>query len=135
MPNKFLSLSLSLLLGSAQAGDILVIGHENVPPIDPPVIERIFTGRVISVAGVAITPVTLKPGTAERDQFLRRFLDQDEEQYTGYWTVRRYIGKGAPPAEFAGAAELIRYIQATPGAVGYIQDRELPAGIQVLARR
>lgn len=124
-----------LMLGPAYAGDILVIGHGNVPPIDPPVIEKIFTGRVISIAGVNITPVTLKRGMAERDHFLQRFLGQDEEKYTAYWTVRRYIGKGAPPSEFASAEELIRFIQSTPGAVGFIEESELPADIQELARR
>lgn len=132
---QLLPITVSLALCSAHAGEILVIGHVNVPAIDVPVIERIYTGRVISVSGVAITPVTLKAGMAERDRFLQRFLGQDEEKYTAYWTVRRYIGKGAPPHEFASAAELIRYIQSTPGAIGFVEDTDLPEDIQVLARR
>lgn len=132
---KLLPMAVFLALGAAHAGDILVIGHGNVPPLDPPVIEKIFTGRIISVDGVDIAPVSLKPGMRERDRFLQRFLGQDEDKFTAYWTVRRYIGKGAPPPVFPSTEALITHIQTTPGAVGFIEETELPAGIQVLARQ
>ena len=39
-----------------------------------------------------------------RQRFLADFLDTEEDQYVGYWTVRRYVGKGTPPVELRQAA-------------------------------
>jgi ABC-type phosphate transport system substrate-binding protein len=132
---KVVSLAVSLALLQAHAGEIVVIGNSNVPKIDTATVQKIYTGKYISVAGVSVTPVGAKSGTAMRNRFLQDYLNQDEEKYTAYWTVRRYIGKGAPPVELSSSAEVISYVQATPGAVGYIDEAELRQGLNVIARK
>lgn len=132
---KVVSLAVSLAFAPAQAGEIVVIGNSNVPKMDAATVQKIYTGKFISVSGVNVTPVGVKPGATARNRFLQEFLNQDEEKYTAYWTVRRYIGKGAPPAELASAADVISYVQTTPGAVGYIDEAELRPGVNVIARR
>lgn len=132
---KVVSLAVSLAFAPAQAGEIVVIGNSNVPKMDTATVQKIYTGKFISVSGVNVTPVGVKPGATARNRFLQEFLNQDEEKYTAYWTVRRYIGKGAPPAELASAADVISYVQTTPGAVGYIDEAELRPGVNVIARR
>ena len=132
---KIVSLAVSLAFSTAQAGEVVVIGNSNVPKMDAATVQKIYTGKFISVSGINVTPVGLKPGTAARNRFLQDFLNQDEEKYTGYWTVRRYIGKGAPPAELTSAAEVINHVQNTPGAVGYLDEAELKPGLNVIARK
>lgn len=132
---KLVTLAVFLSFAHAQAGEIVVIGNSNVPKMDVATIQKIYTGKSISVAGISVTPVGVKPGAATRNRFLQDFLNQDEEKYTAYWTVRRYIGKGAPPAELVSAAEVIGYVQSTPGAIGYIDEAELKQGVNVIARR
>lgn len=132
---KVVSLAVSLVLLQAQAGEIVVIGNSNVPKIDTETVQKIYTGKYISVAGVSVTPVGVKPGMSMRNRFLHDYLNQDEEKYTAYWTVRRYIGKGAPPAELPSPAEVINYVQSTPGAVGYIDEADLKQGLNVIARK
>lgn len=130
---KVISLAVSLLFAQARAGEIVVIGNSNVPKMDAVTIQKIYTGKFVTVEGINVTPVSVKPGMAMRIRFLQDFLAQNEEKYTAYWTVRRYIGKGVPPKEFASAAEVINYVQTTPGAVGYIDDSELKQGLNVIA--
>jgi len=132
---KVISLTVSLAFAQAHAGEIVVIGNSNVPKMDAVTIQKVYTGKVISVSGINVTPVGVKPGAGSRNLFLQGFLKQDEEKYTAYWTVRRYIGKGAPPTELASAADVISYVQSTPGAVGYIDEAELKPGMNVVARR
>lgn len=132
---KVVSLAVFLAFAQAHAGEIVVIGNSNVPKMDAVTVQKVYTGKFISVDGVNVTPVGVKPGAASRNRFLQDFLKQDEEKYTAYWTVRRYIGKGVPPAELASAADVISYVQSTPGAVGYIDEAELKQGINVIARR
>ncbi|MDD2366946.1 MAG: hypothetical protein PHN84_12345 [Desulfuromonadaceae bacterium] len=127
--------ALSLTLAKAHAGEIVVIGNGNVPKMDTVTVQKIYTGKFIKVSGVSVKPVGVKPGAVTRNTFLREFLNQDEEKYTAYWTVRRYIGKGVPPADLQSAAEVIKYVQSTPGGVGYIDEAELKPGMNVVARR
>jgi ABC-type phosphate transport system substrate-binding protein len=119
----------------AQAGDIVVIGHSNVPKMDVLTVQKIYTGKFIAVAGVSVVPVGMTSGSPVRSRFLQEFLGQDEEKYDAYWTVRRYIGKGTPPSEMADAADVIRYVLSTPGGIGYIDAVELRTGLNVLARK
>ena len=132
---RFIALSVSLLFTQTFAGEILVIGNSNLAKMDTVTIQKIYTGKFISVAGVNVTPVAVKPGTISRNKVLNDFLNQDEEKYTAYWIVRRYIGKGVPPTELDTAGDVIRYVQANPGAIGYIEDTEFRQGMNVIARQ
>ena len=128
-------LTVTLTFARAYAGQMVVIGNSNVPRMDTVSVQRVYTGRIISFAGVNITPVSLKPGMEERSRFLREFLTQDEEKYTAYWTVRRYIGKGVPPVELPSTGDIVKYVTSTPGAVGYIDESELKPGMNVIVRK
>jgi len=128
-----LSLLLILALSEAHAQNVVVIGHPSVGKLQPGTVQRIFTGKAIEVDGTHVTAVNLKPGTL-RDRFLQRYLNQDNDKYTAYWTVRRFIGKGIPPKELSSAAEVIDFVQNTPGAIGYIDESELKPGLNVVSR-
>jgi ABC-type phosphate transport system substrate-binding protein len=128
-------LLLMLTLAATAAAEVVVIGHPGLSKLDGATVQRIFTGKVIEVGGVPVTAVNAIAGSSVRREFLERIVEQNEEKYTAYWTVRRYIGKGAPPRELPTSAEVIRFVMATPGAVGYIDDGDLRAGLNVLLRR
>ena len=132
---KFLPLIMCQVFTQVQASEIVVIGNSNVPKMDLATIQKIYTGKIISIADVNVKPVNVKTGMVERNRFLQDFMNQDEEKYTAYWTVRRYIGKGAPPNELSSAEEVINYVQSTPGGVGYIDEVELKSGLNVLGRK
>lgn len=127
-------LALACGCGPAAAG-VVVVGHPVLGKVDGATVQKIFLGKMIELGGVGVTAVNTQPGSALRERFLRAYLEQDEEKYTAYWTVRRYIGKGAPPRELAGAAEVIQFVQNTPGAIGYIDETELKPGVNVLLRK
>ena len=131
---QFLLLSISFSVAHIAAAEVVIVGNSNVPKIDVATVQKIYAGKFISVEGVNITPVSLKTGSTQREQFLQIFMNQDEEKYTAYWTVRRYVGKGTPPNELESAAEVIKFIQSTPGAVGYIDETEVKDGVRVLLR-
>ena len=116
-------------LGSARAQEVMVVAHLDVPAISEATLKNIFLGKITEVNGVPAIPVNLPSGAPARSAFMRLVMDQDDEKYVGYWTVRRYIGKGAPPRELASPREALDYICHTPGAIGYIGGAdESPAG-------
>jgi len=130
---QILLAALLLVMPAAGASNnVVVIGHPNVGKLDAPTLQKVYTGKVIEVGGVAVTAVSAKQGSAVRIRFLRTFLNQDEDKYTGYWTVRRYIGQGVPPRELPSSADVIAFVQSTPGAIGYIDEAELKPSMNVV---
>lgn len=118
----------------ASAG-VLLIGHPGMPRLDDGTVQKIYSGKVVEVGGVNVMAVNARSGSTLRSQFLQTYLNQDEEKYTAYWTVRRYIGKGSPPRELPSGAEIINFVQGTPGAIGYIDEADLRPGLNVLLRK
>jgi ABC-type phosphate transport system substrate-binding protein len=86
------------------------------------------------VEGIRVTAVNASSGSEVRRRFLREYLNQDEDVYTAYWTVRRYIGKGASPRELPSSTEVINYVRSTPGAIGYIDEADVQPGLNVLLK-
>ena len=123
------------LLPSAMAGEVLVIGHPGMGKLDGTAIQKIFTGRIVELGGSPIIAVNQPPGSPARNRFLEAFLGQDEEKYTAYWTVRRFIGKGLPPKDLSTASEIMQFVHTTPGAIAYIDAAELKPGLNILARK
>ena len=101
----------SLLSGAAGGGaaeEIVVIAHPTLPKADRPTLLRLYTGRTVSIGMQSVTPLNLSAGNPLREKFLKDCLEQTEEQYTGYWLVRRYVGKGAPPPELSSVDEVLK---------------------------
>jgi ABC-type phosphate transport system substrate-binding protein len=119
---------------AAQAA-VVIVAHPTVRKLDTAQVQRIYTGRVVELAGQALQPVNYQPGSPTRQRFLNEFLQQDEERYTAYWTVRRYVGKGVPPRELNTLSEVIAYINSTPGAIAYLEEAEVPQGMNIVAGR
>jgi ABC-type phosphate transport system substrate-binding protein len=126
----------ALSLGTARAADddLVVVAHAAVPKLDLQTLQRLYTGRVVEVSGVDIVVVNAAPGSAARQRFLAQVMQQDDERYRAYWTVRRHVGKGTPPRELRSAAEVLEFVQANPGAVGYVSAAELRPGFNVVFR-
>jgi len=130
------TLVLILASESRAAGLLLVVANADTPPLDEVMLQRVYLGKVVEVDGKPITPVNLAKGNAARKAFMEHVLTQDDERFIGYWTVRRYIGKGSPPREFATAEQQLQYLRATPGAVGYVDDSvDVTQGLRTLLKK
>lgn len=135
MKTPVIPLGLLLITGVACANEeVVVIASGSLPKVDLPTLQRLYTGRIVSVDQQAATPFNLPAGDPLRKRFLEGILGQTEEQYTGYWLVRRYVGKGAPPQEFATVGEMLRQLASTPGAVAYVPVSKVPSGANIIYR-
>jgi len=120
----------------AQADALVVIGHAGVPKVDAATVARLYTGRAIEADNQPVTVYHLAPGHALRVRFLAACLQTDEEHYRAYWTVRRHVGRGTPPRDVAGVAQMLELVTRTPGAVGYLDAATAAGekGLNVLCR-
>ncbi len=127
------ALSTGRLLAQAESG-IVVVGHAALPRIEAALVQRLYTGRAIEAGGQLATVLNLRSGHPLRQRFLAAYLQTDEERYRAYWTVRRHVGKGAPPREVDGVTEMLDLVVRTPGAMGYVDLRDVPAGTNIICR-
>ncbi len=132
---SLLPLLLLLLAPATGAEGIAIISHDPLPRVDATVIQRLYAGKVVEIRGVSVSPINLPAGHPLRARFLATFLGQDEEHYTSYWTVRRFVGLGSPPRELRTSAEVIAHVRTNPGAVAYIDADEVPAGMNILQQK
>lgn len=122
---KSLILSLSLVLAlvmTAQAGNVMVIANKNVVVVSltKAELQQIFLDKVMFWSnGKRVIPVIQKGGTAHAD-FLQKFLGLTPLQYDAYWKQAIFTGTGKPPKSVAGDSDVVLFVSATDGAVGYI---------------
>lgn len=126
---------LLLGLGStpARAGTV-VIAHDAFPAqrIERSELLRIYQGKVSRFEGTRITLATLQGGPAH-ERFARDYLGRTPQQFMNYWRKMVFSGKGQLPRSFATDAQLVAYVAATPGAIGYIDEATPHRGVRVLS--
>lgn len=125
---------LALPVGAQDREAPVLIGHAGLPRTDLLTVQRLYTGRAVEVGGVNVVVVNAWPGSKLRERFMASVMNQDDDRYVAYWTVRKHIGKGTPPRELKTAAEVIDFVQTTPGGIGYVAVGDLRAGLNVLLR-
>jgi hypothetical protein len=85
--------------------------------------------------GSTILPVDLATRYSVRDQFTHEVLRKTSAQLKNYWNQRIFSGKGTPPPEARVIADVIAYVLANHGAVGYIPAEVDPGGAKVIEVR
>jgi len=127
--------ALAVALPAWADDNVVVIANTGLRGLDAESLKRIWAGRTIALDGTALRPVNLPAGHPVRRRFLATVMQQDDDEYVAYWTVRRYVGKGAPPRELGNSAEVIEFVRSTPGAIGYIDAADVKPGLSVVFRR
>lgn len=83
--------------------------------------------------GRAALPVDLDAQSAVRRGFSRRVLQRDVASVKTYWQQMIFSGRGVPPAEKASDSEVLAFVRANNGAVGYVSsDTALGEGLKSL---
>jgi ABC-type phosphate transport system substrate-binding protein len=49
-----------------------------------------------------------------------------------YWQQQIFSGRDVPPVEKSSDADIITFVRATPGAIGYISDKTPASGLTVI---
>lgn len=119
-------LSALLIQGGACAGE--VIAHPSVS-LSADEIRDVFLGEKQFTGNLKLVPVD---NTAIQSEFLATVLQTDAQKYSARWMKKTFREGLAPPARKGSDAEVIEFVRATPGAVGYV-SRPWP-GFKVLEK-
>lgn len=124
------------LPGTAAGQDYKVVVNEanTIKEISQQQITRCFMKQMSKWPnGVPVTPVDQAAGSAVRESFSENVLGRDVSAVKSYWQRQIFSGRGVPPPEKASDGEVLAFVRANPGAVGYVaSDTDLGTGVKLL---
>jgi ABC-type phosphate transport system substrate-binding protein len=83
--------------------------------------------------GVDVLPVDQKATSSVRDHFSARVHDHSVAFVIRYWHRVVFSGRGVPPPVAGSDAEVMTFVGANRGGVGYVSSAaQLPPGVKVL---
>lgn len=83
--------------------------------------------------GTPVLVADLPPEADVRGAFSQRVLARSVGTVRAYWQQRIFSGRDVPPPEKASEAEVLDFVRAHPGAIGYVSPgAALPRGVRAL---
>ncbi|HVI55999.1 MAG TPA: hypothetical protein VM621_13225 [Luteibacter sp.] len=99
---------------------------------DRDILRNIYLKRIfVDNDGVKLTPVNLPAHSPLRDAFTRTILHMSEQPMQDYWD-KQYFQGVSPPYVLASDEAVVRFVAATPGAVGYVASCHADASVRVV---
>lgn len=123
-----------LILAGSLAEEV-IITNSSTKMLDEATLKKIYLGKKKAWEnGEKIILTTLKKGETH-ESFMLRLINRRPEQFTIYWKQLMFTGRGIMPKEFASEQEMVDFIAANHGAIGYISDGDsivLPEEVTVI---
>jgi hypothetical protein len=129
------ALAALLLTRSAVAEDFKVIVHPQNPAaeIGREELSRLFLKRALRWPdGEAAEPVE-PPDDAVRTRFAEQVHGKRLASVRAFWNQQIFSGRDVPPLERSTDAEVVAWVKAHRGAVGYVTAGADVVGVKVLA--
>jgi ABC-type phosphate transport system substrate-binding protein len=132
----FLGLAGATPAPAAAADDFQVIVNAASPAteVERAEVARFFLRQSLKWSdGQAVLPVDQSSRSAVRDAFSRLVLKQPLPAVDTYWQRQIASGRALPPPVKTSDAEVLAYVAATPGAIGYVVGGlNLTPGVKLL---
>ncbi len=134
---SFVAIAFALLSAApvAVAQDVKVIVNSANPLSELPTsdVAGLFLKRTLKFpGGGAATPVDQAKGSAVRGVFARTMLGRPASAVDAYWQQQIFAGGELPPATKASDDDVVAFVKATPGAIGYVSAGASVAGVKVV---
>lgn len=82
--------------------------------------------------GTPAIPVDLKSSSAVRQFFSKLILDKSVQNVKMYWQQLIFSGKEVPPVEKSSDYDVVKFVENTPGSVGYISSETSPGKCKII---
>lgn len=116
LPSLLIGAALAFNAHEARAQAVTVIAHPSVV-LDAGEIRDLYVGDKQFAGGIKLVPVD---NLSVQRGFLAALLRLDPMKYTTLWAKKSFRDGLSAPATKASDAEVLAFVQATPGAVGYV---------------
>jgi ABC-type phosphate transport system substrate-binding protein len=128
-----LAMGLSVAAWPVEAADVVVVAHPGVAvsELSAADLKDVFLGTRTAVGGSDVQPVLAESGTAH-EAFLKSYVGKSEQALKVHFKSLVFTGKGSMPKSFASDAEIVKYVAATKGAIGYVNAGAEGAGVKTI---
>ena len=119
---------------AATSESVVMIGHKEITDVlTRDDVKQIFLGRMTRWKDDTKITFVLLSESSVYETFLKEYIDKTIFQYTNYWKKQVFTGKGRMPKTFDSSAELIEFVAATEGAIGFVAAQEtIPETVIIL---
>jgi ABC-type phosphate transport system substrate-binding protein len=113
---------------------IIVNSSNSSTKISKADLNAIFLKKMVKWSdGIPAVPVNQSKKSAVRDNFTTSVHGKSVAAVDSYWQQQIFSGRDVPPAEKTSDADVLAFVKANAGAVGYISDSGATAGVKVIS--
>ena len=130
---------LAALTGAAPAGAqqyrVIVNAANPTTTLTKDELARVYLKKMSTwKSGAAVTVVDQGPKSPVRAQFSMAVLGRDVPTMKNYWQQSLFSGRGVPPIEQPSEAQVVAFVAANPGAIGYVSSgAQLPESVKTIS--
>ena len=85
------------------------------------------------INGQTVMPVDLSADSPVRESFSTEIHGRDVNAVKSFWQRQIFSGRGVPPPEKGSDSEVLAFVRANPGAVGYVSaGAKIGPGVKIL---
>lgn len=132
------TLCLAALVAAAPAGAqqyrVIVNSANPTSTLTKEDLARVYLKKMSTwKTGQQVQVVDLGPKSPVRAEFSTSVLGRDVPTMKNYWQQSLFSGRGVPPIEQPTEAQVVAFVAANPGAIGYVSaDAQLPDGVKTV---
>ncbi len=117
--------------GIAQEYRLVAHADAGVTELSKPAASKLFLKQEKKLpSGIAAVPVDLAKTSAVRAAFTTAVHARAVGAVEQYWQQQLFSGRDTPPVAKPSDDEVLAFVKATPGAIGYVSaSAALPAGV------
>jgi hypothetical protein len=118
----------------AAAGDVQIVANASVTATEVTAdeLKGVFLGQKSKLAdGSAVEPVLSQFGAAHVE-FLKDFVGKTDQGLRDHFKSLVFTGKASMPKAFMSDVEILKYVAATKGAIGYVSATADASGVKKL---
>jgi ABC-type phosphate transport system substrate-binding protein len=107
------------------AGGYKVIVHSSNPATAlsrQDVTEYLLKKSTSWPSGLGVAPVDLRKQSTTREELTEEVLHKSIAEVSAYWRQQIFSGRAVPPPEKGTDAEIVGFVEANEGAIGYVSE-------------
>ena len=112
------------------AGDIYVIANPAMTGLTSVDVRDVFLGDKRFIGSEALKPTD---NAGQQAHFLQQVIKMEGDKYNSWWTKKAFRDGLVQPEVKSSDVEVIEFVKATPGAVGYVGAAP-PASVQLIGK-
>ncbi len=122
------------LAGVAHAELVVVVNaRSGVAAMTRNEVINVFFGRNRQFFnGIEAMPVDLDDAHPKRAQFYKMLVGKDLSEINAYWSRQVFTGRMQAPPRLASTEEVIKWVAANPGGIGFVELSRADARVRVV---